>query len=112
MIEKRKHKRLDLDISVKLEHLDENGITTLKYTPVEMTDISRGGLGFQTSQKLEIGSCYDAKIEVWTKEVVDAVIKIVYCVPNNDGYKHGAVFLEMKDADALRIDIYQIFNDI
>ena len=29
MEEKRRHKRLDLDVSVQLERLDENGITTL-----------------------------------------------------------------------------------
>ena len=30
MEEKRKHKRLDIDVSVQLERLDEDGITTLK----------------------------------------------------------------------------------
>ena len=41
MEEKRKHKRLDLYVDVQLERLDEEGVTTLKYVQVDVTDISR-----------------------------------------------------------------------
>lgn len=34
MVEKRRHKRLDLDVSIELERLDEEGMTTLKYIHV------------------------------------------------------------------------------
>ena len=46
MEEKRKHKRLDLDVEIQLERLDEEGVTTLKYVHVDITDISRSGVGF------------------------------------------------------------------
>ena len=49
MEEKRKHKRLDLDVSVQLERLDEDGVTTLKYVHVDVTDISRSGIGFSSN---------------------------------------------------------------
>ena len=45
MEERRKHKRLDLEVMVELERLDEESVTTLKYVHVEVTDISRSGLG-------------------------------------------------------------------
>lgn len=112
MEEKRRHKRLDLDVSVQLERLDENGITTLKYVHVEVTDISRSGIGFKAAKKLEVGTYYDTKIQIWTREVVDAVIEIVRMEEVEDGYKYGAVFIGMTDTDALKIDIYQIFNDL
>lgn len=113
MEEKRRHKRLDLDVSLQLERLDEDGVTTLKYVHVEVTDISRSGLGFVSKQELVIGSYYDTKIQIWTKEVVDAVIEIVRCDKQEDGiYKYGCVFIGMTDVDALKIDIYQIFNDL
>lgn len=48
MEERRKHKRLDLEVRVELERLDEEGVTTLKYVHVEVTDISRSGLGFKS----------------------------------------------------------------
>lgn len=111
MDEKRRDKRLELDISVELERLNEDGITTLKYIHVNVTDISRSGLGFTASKALEVGTYYDTKIQIWTKEVVDAVIEIVRCEEIGDGiYKHGCVFIGMTDVDALKIDIYQLFN--
>lgn len=112
MEEKRKHKRLDLDVSVQLERLDEEGVTTLKYIHVDVTDISRSGIGFTANQKLETGTYYDTKIQIWTKEVVDAVIEIVRRNDGEDGYHYGAIFIGMTDTDALKIDIYQIFNDL
>ena len=112
MEEKRRHKRLDLDVSVQLERLDEEGVTTLKFIHVEVTDISRSGLGFKAKKKLEVGSYYDTKIQIWTKEVVDAVVEIVRVEELEDGYKYGGVFIGMTDTDSLKIDIYQIFNDL
>ena len=46
MEEKRKNKRLDLDVNVQLERLDEAGVTTLKFVHVDVTDISKSGIGF------------------------------------------------------------------
>ncbi len=113
MEEKRRNKRLELDVSVQLERLDEEGVTTLKYMHVDVTDISRSGLGFTSRQELGIGTYYDTKIQIWTKEVVDAVIEIVRCDKSEDGlYKYGCIFIGMTDTDALKIDIYQIFNDL
>ena len=113
MEEKRKHKRLDLDVSIQLERLDEDGVTTLKYVHVNVNDISRSGLGFKSPQKLDVGTYYDTKIQIWTKEVVDAVIEIVRVGEESDGeYHYGAIFIGMTDTDALKIDIYQIFNDL
>ena len=80
--------------------------------PNKSSDISRSGIGFSSKKKLEIGTYYDTKIQIWTKEVVDAVIEIVRCEEIADGYKYGCEFIGMSDTDALKIDIYQIFNDI
>ena len=113
MDERRKHKRLDLDVSVQLERLDQDDITTLKFIHVVVTDISRSGIGFVSDQNLKVGTYYDTKIQIWTKEVVDAVIEIVRREDQSEqGYHYGAVFIGMTDTDALKIDIYQIFNDL
>lgn len=112
MEEKRKHKRLDLDVRLQLERLDHDGVTTLKYVHVEVKDLSRGGLGFYTNQKLEKGSYYDTKLQIWTKEVIDAVIEIVRCDEDGEGYTYGAEFIGMTDTDALKIDIYQMFSEV
>ena len=83
MEERRKHKRLDLEVMVELERLDEESVTTLKYVHVEVTDISRSGLEIVRRDALPEG-----------------------------GYKYGCRFIGMTDTDALKIDIYQIFNDL
>ena len=84
MEEKRKNKRLDLDVNVQLERLDEDGVTTLKFVHVDVTDISKSGIGFDCKKKLE----------------------------KPDGFHYGGVFIGMTDTDALKIDIYQIFNEL
>lgn len=112
MEEKRKHKRLDLDVTVQLERLDEEGVTTLKLIHIDVTDISKSGIGFNCKKKLTIGSYYDTKIQIWTKEVIDAVIELVRCEEKPDGYHYGGIFVGLTDTDALKIDIYQIFNDL
>lgn len=63
MEEKRRHKRLDIDVSVQLERLDEDGVTTLKYCHVDVTDISRSGIGFNAKVPLDIHTYYDTKIK-------------------------------------------------
>ena len=112
MEEKRKHKRLDLDVSVELERLDEDGVTTLKYIHVDVTDISRSGIGFRAVRQLETGTYYNAKIQIWTREVINAVIEIVRRTETESGYAYGGEFIGMTDTDALKIDIYQIFKDV
>ncbi len=113
MKEKRKHKRLELEVNVELERLDEDGVTTLKYIHVDVTDISRSGMGFRSNRELKVGSYFDTKIQIWTKEVLDAVIEVVRREElGDDTYKYGCTFVGMADTEALKIDIYQLFNDL
>lgn len=112
MVEKRRAKRLELDVSIELSRISEgNGITTVKLAYVDVVDLSRNGIGFCTNQKLEIDSVYTTKIQIWTKDIIDAVIKIVRCKQEGERYHYGAIFVGMIDKDALKIDVYQMFFD-
>jgi c-di-GMP-binding flagellar brake protein YcgR len=114
MEERRRHKRLDLDVSVELERLDTEGTTTLKFVHVDVTDLSKLGIGFQCDKQLEIGSFYDVRLTIWTKEIISSVIEIVRCVPSEDGakYQYGCRFVGLSETDALKIEIYQIFDEL
>lgn len=113
MEEKRKHKRLDLSVSIQLERIDQDGVTTVRFSQVTVQDISRSGIGFVTDQFMAVGTYYDTRIQIWTKEVIDAVVEIVREERLPDGRnKYGCVFIGLSDTDALKIDIYQIFNDM
>ena len=112
MDEKRNSRRLDLDVTVELERIDDNkGITTLKLVQVDITDLSKSGIGFSSPVELEVGSYYNTKLQIWTKENIEAVIEIVRRVELDGVYHYGAKFIGMIESDALKIDIYQIFYE-
>ena len=111
MEERRRCKRLALDASLELERLDQGAITTLKYVNIEVTDLSKSGMGFHCDQELEIGSFYNTKLKIWTKEVIETVVNIVRKTPAEDGYQYGGSFVGMTDSDALKIEIYQMFDE-
>ena len=110
MDEKRSAKRLDLDVVIELSRIDDdNDVTTLKMARVEVADLSRNGIGFTTKQELKIGSFYNTKIQIWTKDIIEAIIKVVRCKEEDGLYHYGATFGGMIDKDALKIDVYQMF---
>ncbi len=110
MDEKRSAKRLDLDVVIELSRIDDdNDVTTVKMARVEVVDLSRNGIGFTTKQELKIGSFYNTKIQIWTKDIIEAIIKVVRCKEEDGLYHYGASFVGMIDKDALKIDVYQMF---
>ena len=110
--ERRKSKRLPLNVDIKLEELEIGEVVTVKYLNVEVTDLSRAGLGFKCKQELEVGKHFDTKIQIWTKETIECVIEIVRKNQGDDGYIHyGCTFVGMSETYVLKIDIYQMFNE-
>lgn len=112
MEEKRKDRRLDLDVTLELSRIDEaDGVTTIKLVHVDVFDLSRGGIGFTTKQELNVGSFYDTKLQIWTKDIIEAIVKIARCDKVGDEYHYGATFVGMIDKDALKIDVYRMFYE-
>ena len=112
MDENRNSRRLDLDVTVELERIDDNkGVTTLKLIHVDITDLSKSGIGFKSKAELEVGSYYNTKLQIWTKETIEAVIEVVRREEKDEVYHYGAKFVGMIESDALKIDIYQIFYE-
>ena len=111
-MEKRKNKRVDMITDVELSRLGEEGTTADRYVNANIFNISRGGIGFETMYPLEIGSYYDTRITLWSREVVSAVLEIIHGEELERGYRYGGEFIGISDSDALKIDIYQVFNDI
>ena len=112
MEEKRHHKRLKLAVSIQLERLTEDGTPTYDYTQVVVTDVSRGGIGFQSDEPLEVGGYYNTRIQILTKEVFYEVIEIVRKQILDDVTdNYVSTFIGMSDTDAIKIDIYQVFRE-
>ncbi len=111
MEERRRGRRLELDVALQLERLDEGAITTVKYAHVDVHDLSKTGIGFHSEQELEVGGLYNARLQIWTKEIIETIIKVVRCDEREDGYQCGGIFVGMTDTETLKIDIYQMFYD-
>ena len=111
MEERRNGKRLELDVTLELERLDKGGVTTLKFVHVDVTDLSRSGIGFKAAQELEVGSFYNTRLQIWTKEIINSIVKIVRREKKENGYYYGGLFVGMTDTDAMKIEIYRMFNE-
>ena len=111
--ERRKNKRLPLNVNLEIERLSQgDGITTVKYVEVVVSDLSKTGIGFTTGVSSDIGTFYIARIKIWTSEIVESVIKIVRCTRKGKIYEYGGVFVGMMDADAMKIEIYQMIEAV
>ncbi len=110
MNEKRKSKRLDLESRLIIKKLGEND--SGQEVAIEVSDVSKTGIGFVCTVPLEIGAVYEAYLTIWTKEVIHAFIEIVRIVKeDNDLFRYGGIFIGMPEMDSQRIDIYEKFND-
>ena len=111
MDEKRKSRRLDLDVAIEMERQDQDDMTTVKFAHVKVTDLSSSGIGFVTQYPLDKGAIYSTRIQIWTKEIITTMIRIVRCEGSADGLFHcGASFVGLSNTDELKINIYEMFN--
>lgn len=111
MEDRRKSKRLELEVAVQFSKIQEERVTTVKYEHVTVSDMSRSGIGFSTTQKLKVNDFYDTKIRIWTGETLDTVVQIIREEKQGGEYHYGGVFVGMTELDAQKIDIYQMFQE-
>ena len=108
-VERRKYKRMDLDVRIKLTRIDnseENG-----EIPVEILDISRAGIGFFCEKELVNGAVYQTEIRIWTGDTISAFINLVRVSRQENGNIYGGIFVGMPEADWCRIGVYETYQD-
>lgn len=104
MEEKRHSRRMDLDVHIKIKTIEKDGNN--KNYDVDVVNLSKGGMAFTCQQSLAIGGFYDVQIVTWMKEKIDTVIKVIRL---NDGV-YGGTFVGLPPSDAMKIEIYEMFN--
>jgi len=104
MEEKRKSKRTELLSKIILKRLDGNKV---EEALIDITDVSKTGIGFTSKKVLTIGAVYEAFLTIWTKEVIHAFIEIVRIEKKDNELCYGAIFIGMPEMDAARIETYQ-----
>ena len=108
MDERRKNKRTLMDSSIVIKKLDAED---RKDVAINITDVSKVGIGFECEEVLNIGDVYESYLTIWTKEIIHAFLQIVRIELGSSGYVYGASFVGMPEIDSNRIEVYQTIND-
>lgn len=104
MQEKRRSKRTELLSKLLLKRLDGKSVEEVA---IEVTDVSKTGVGFTADTPLMIGAVYETYLTIWTKEVLHAFVEIVRIEKNGNRFVYGGIFIGMPEMDAARIETYQ-----
>lgn len=108
MEEKRKNKRTELLSRLVIKRLDGQGVEEVS---IDVTDVSKTGVGFTAAKPLTIGAVYETYLTIWTKEVLHAFVEIVRIEKNGSNFNYGGIFIGMPEMDAHRIEVYQMVED-
>ena len=106
-MEKRKAKRMELEAGLVLKRLDGTGGSGINVT---VTDLSRLGIGFSTSEELDLNSYFNGDLKIWTKEVFPVNFKIVRKSGVSGNFSYGAEFIALGDVESMKIKIYEMLN--
>ncbi len=110
--ERRKTKRVELEVSIALDALKEGVGIVKKQIRVNTVDISSGGIAFKTEEDLKMGSFYDTVIKLPSGECIKTIIEIVRISEKEDGQTtYGCRFIGINMEDQFRIDVYQIVHE-
>lgn len=97
MIEKRKAKRMKADLKLNVSSLfKQNNVKISEVdSPIEVLDVSRSGIGFNSKSILPIGFYFNAALQLGSKEnILYCVVKIVRCEPLSENtYNYGCEFI-------------------
>lgn len=105
MEERRKNRRMELSAKLLIKRLDAGGDT--KEVDIDVTDVSKTGVGFVCGEALETGAVYETFLTIWTKEVIHAFIEIVRIEKREDSlFSYGSIFIGMSEIEASRIETY------
>lgn len=115
--EKRKSKRMGINVKIKLRTIGNSKMasdsTNKEEFEVEVTNISKGGLAFTSSEFLPLNSFYDTAVVLWNKEQFNTAIQVIRIESSGDEDTiiYGCKFIGLKAEDQFKIDVYQIVNE-
>jgi hypothetical protein len=110
MEEKRHSQRSEMTSKLMIKRLDSNEAG--EEVSINITDVSKGGVGFTCNKALEIGAVYESFLEIWTKEVLHTFLEIVRIEKTDDGYIYGSSFVGLPEMEAQRIATYQTVTNM
>jgi hypothetical protein len=109
MDERRRNKRLELSSRILIKRLGQN---VAEEVHIDISDVSKTGVGFTCSTRLEVGAVYESFLTIWTSEVLHTFLEVVRISRRGDIYEYGAIFIGMSEMDASRIETYGTIQDM
>ena len=113
MIERRRHKRLPIELSLEIKKIYKQDYVIIEDVDAEISvvDISKSGIGFVSKAKLPMDYYFDGKIRLAGNDFFYAVIHIVRgeVEGEDDDRKcyYGAEFVGLAPFLANKIDDYE-----
>lgn len=111
MEERRKNRRIGLEAKLLIKRMDQD--SEPKEVNIEVTDVSKSGVGFLCPVQLEVGAVYESFLTIWTKEILHVFLEIVRVFDKGEGgYGYGSIFIGMNEQDASRITAYDTIDKL
>ncbi len=110
MEERRKNRRIALASTLVIKRMDRN--EEPRQVDIEVTDVSKTGIGFNCPVQLEIGSVYESYLTIWTQEILHAFLEIIRVEKKDGGFECGSIFIGMSEQDASRIATYDTIDNM
>ena len=112
-IEKRRTKRIDVDVTISLRQLGDSFVSGYSSDTVDVhvIDISKGGIAFESDYDFKINSYYDTIITLANKESFEAVIEVLRKDVHGADNVYGCRFAGINADDQFKIDVYQLLHD-
>lgn len=109
MDERRKSKRLPVDIRLFIEFLYKQDHVRLENVKesIEVINISKTGLGFVSNHDLPLDFYFNAKIVIDNEKFFYSVVKIIRKDKQDDGFYFGCEFVGLADVLSGCIDDYE-----
>lgn len=98
MEEKRKSKRLPVDMRLEISNLFKQDNVMIKNidAPIRVVNISKSGIGFETEAILPIGYYFNSKIQLGdSSSCLYTVVQIIRVEKRNDKVFYGCEFVGM-----------------
>ncbi len=102
MEEKRRFKRVKANLTLNVSSLfkQDNILVNNIDSPITVTDVSRGGIGFKSKSVLPEGFYFNAALQLGNQDnVLYCVVKIVRCTLSSEEnvYSYGCEFVGLPD---------------
>lgn len=106
--ERRRYERLPVDCKLKVSKLykQNNERVELVDADINVTDISKGGIGFTSRSVIPVECYFDATIGLDEKEYFRCVVKVVRCMEIDEGFFYGAEFVGLAGFLANKVEKY------